>query len=394
MPKIPVIETSERQNFFCKIYIDGNKLNPSNIISCTIREWVFELLPRLELSILDDGVLFEGYPLNDTSIIEIEIAKDKEQNVILNTRFDVIDFSLDIISDNKFSVVNITGLLETKNLFFPIKNRSFSNTSKNVLNDLCNEINLSFESDIDTSDKMIWIQSNISNYDMIHHVLKRTRKVDDATFFYSNINSKMKLTSLNVNINKSNFISAKYDLDNYSKSEFDDPIDDNTVWFNSYDSLNTNGYFNRVNNYGIQIGYYNLEKRLTEKIANNSNLITDNTFQSYSGDMVRFKNFGILTKNVYDKYYQTIVNNEYYKKNFFANSLVLSINSRTNISLFDKLNVLVPSLIDSQFNDVLSGEYLVGGIMHNISKNNIYKKNLVLFRNGYNTPTTIERKNI
>jgi hypothetical protein len=390
MPRQPVIETATRQNFYCNILIDDVAFIPSNIISCVIREWVFGLLPRIELSILDDGVLFEGLPLTDSSVIEIEISKDKSQEKVLNARFDVIDFNLDVISDNKFSVVNITGILKTENLFWPTRNRYFDDTSKNALGQLALESGLRFKSDIDTNDSMIWIQPNVSNAKMMRHLTSRSRKINDSVFFYGDVDGNLNLTSLKKKIDQNSSIKCRYNLDNYSKESFDNVVDSETLWFNSYDVLNNNGFFNRTNNYGIKFGFFDLEKNKVYEIKNGQSNLADRSFQSVSSN-VEYKRFGVLSNNVYGKYFDTLVENEFYRKRFFSNSIALNINSRGNVNLFDLVDVFIPSLVDSGFNDFLSGEYLVGGIVHSLFKNNIYKKQIVCFRDGYNDPNAIER---
>jgi hypothetical protein len=64
--------------------------------------------------------------------------------------------------------------------------------------------------------------------------------------------------------------------------------------------------------------------------------------------------------------------------------VVIQIDSECDVKLFDKINLVIPSLVSEEFNEVYSGMYLVGGIIHNVCINGIYKKMLSLHRNGMN----------
>ena len=60
----------------------------------------------------------------------------------------------------------------------------------------------------------------------------------------------------------------------------------------------------------------------------------------------------------------------------------VSISNKLN--LFDRVNVEIDSLlpIESVRDEVHSGQYIVGGIIHQASKDSIYNNIVILFRNG------------
>ena len=67
--------------------------------------------------------------------------------------------------------------------------------------------------------------------------------------------------------------------------------------------------------------------------------------------------------------------------------MFLNVNSQTIINIFDKVELIVPSLpiYDAgSVNELIGGTYLVAGIIHHISKGGIYKKEISLHRNGFN----------
>lgn len=380
------IDATQRQNYYCSVYINDAELIPKNIINCSIREWVFDVLPRIELTIADDGVLTELLPLTDETIISIMISKTGESDDILEAEFNVMDYTVDIIS-NQLSNVSMTGLLKTKNMFNKISKSYKNKRVSDVIKIISNDIGLNFKtpSGFLTNDNMTWLQPNISNYDMIKHVIKHSYKVNDAIFCYSDINSDINVTSLLTEVNKPISIKTRFSLEKYTANAFSEKADDNTVWFNSYNSVNINGTINNNIGYGVNYSYYDTKNVKNKNINFKTNPLIDinpknNCKYTYS------KTFGIQSKNTYADYYNGELTNEYFINSFFVQSLLLNINSLKVVKLFDKLNVIIPSLIDNtEINDAYSGEYIISGILYNISKNNIYRKQINISRSGLNS---------
>ena len=75
------------QQFYCRLKIKGVEIASSNIISLTIREWVLDVLPKIELSIADMGGLLEVATLEDNDEIEVSISKHSESETQLNMTF-------------------------------------------------------------------------------------------------------------------------------------------------------------------------------------------------------------------------------------------------------------------------------------------------------------------
>jgi hypothetical protein len=65
--------------------------------------------------------------------------------------------------------------------------------------------------------------------------------------------------------------------------------------------------------------------------------------------------------------------------------LELNINSLNKNKLMSKLNVTIPSLIGPDQNNIMSGEYIIIGRIHEIAKvNGIYNLRVACVRNGFN----------
>jgi hypothetical protein len=385
-------------NFFCNLKIKGKQIASSNIVSLVIREWIFDLIPRIELIINDDGVLTELFPLQDGDIISVVLGKNEKDPNPLMADFYLMAHTAGSMHGSMFMQIMMVGILKIDDFYSPIKSRSFKlKNSVDVLRQIISfEGKHIFEASTSTNDLMTWLQVQQNNFDMVKHVLNRSYKPNDCTFLYAYDSAKSEndttikfmYTSLQTQLSKKEFGTARYDIEKYSAEAFNDNIDYNNLWFNSYNIFDFTSYVNRINNYGIKYNYYlpsfgekniNLNddshplSDLTNKNKNNKNQITD-AF-----------NYGYQSKNVFENYYKAIAQNKYYKYNFFSSILELNINALCKPKLFNKINANVPSLINREGNIALSGEYLIIGITHEIGVGNIYRKRIACSRNGINS---------
>lgn len=388
---------SFNQLFYCKIYINEIEVIPENILSLNIREWIINLVPRLELNLSDDGMLTEIFSLDDECEIRVEIGKNTTDDPI-ELNFILQDYNIDVISNNQTRVIEITGLLNSQLLYTPIYNRPFSNKStKNIIENIANQCDLTFKSKTNfrTNDNMTWLQINQSNFDFINHLSDRSFINNDCVFTYCDINNNLNMTSLKTELNK-NSIKAKYNIENYTKNTFDNTEDENTIWFNYYNVTNLSGYYNKINNYGVNYSYYDLTKFISKSIKQDNSLLSKKTLKNKNniGNISNHYNY-VLQNNVYENYSKAITQNNYYKMNMLSYCLSLNINPLYNIKLFDKLNVLIPAMPNynaKDISDIMSGEYIVGGIVYSVAKGNIFQKQLVLFRDGINESTYVKKE--
>lgn len=389
------------QQYYCRIKINEQEIQSDNIIGLTIREWVNEILPRLELQLMNQGYLLETHPIVDGDIISVLLAKNKDTEAALTMDFVVSDFNLAVQADNRKIVLNISGYLKVDDFFAPIKTRSFKNKkSQEVLSTIANESGLKFKNpqNINTNDKMTWYQINKTNYDFIPHILSRSYIQNDVLLYYANTNNEMILTSLKKELKKQDSIIAKYDIDKYNRSVLSDE-DSKNVWFSSYDLTNVCSYFNRIIGYGAEYTYNNNDdgSEVYEQFKDEDK-ITDYIFRqkSLNGQNVFNSTFGAYNnKNLYNEnYFGSFVKNYYLLATHLSCSLVININSLSTVKLFDKINLMLPSLLDNSISDPYSGLYIIGGITHFVSKGGMYQKMLSLHRNGINKPITKKLTNL
>ncbi len=381
-------DTSFNQLFFCEMKIGDIEIIPENIVTLNIREWVLDIAPRMYCIMNDDGMLSEVFNLTDNMKITLLLGKHPLDENMLEFEFQLQDKKLNLVADNKYSMVSFTAILNVDNLYHPIKNRCFKNlSSKQVLNKIADECGLNFKTKngFNVADNMNWYQINQDNYSFIKYINERSFKDDDMILSYCDINKNLNMTSLKLESNKQEAKTAIYDQENYTKFDFDDDTDKNTIWFNTYDAIDLNGCRNKINNYGIKYNYYDLENN-NENILNfDSTMFTELSFKD-SSDIVNHYNFGIQN-NVHDNYNKGIAQNSYYRSNFFSFVMSLNINSLIEVNLFDKINVQIPSMPtygQNELNDILSGKYLISGIVYSIGKSKMFQKQIILSRDGMN----------
>ena len=387
------------QQFYLELSIKGERYNPNNIQYFVIREWIFNVLPTIELMIADEGYLTEVVPLEDSTEIEVLLAKSEDDPNPLEMTFLLDDYTVDILGDNRKSLVGITGHLKVDNMFGS-QSKSYSNkNSVSVLKQVASDCGLPFKNphNVVTSDNMTWLQANLSNQSFICHVLERAYIPNDLLFFYATHKNEFVLTSLLKEMEKNEIRKAKFNVENMESFVKDDNDPDDTVWFGSYNIVNYSGYFNKKVGYGFGYSYYDLKGKVISKEFSHIEKLTDLSFRNKDniGTVVNYndnvKDF--VESNLYGiEYFQSLSRNGFLLDNFFANSLVLNVNSLSQVNLMDTLDVDIPSMIEAeQSNPVMSGFYLVCGIQHEVSNGSIYKKKVALGRNGMNKSPNVKR---
>lgn len=384
--------------YYLELTIKGIKYNPLNIQSLVIREWIYNILPTIEIIFIDDGYLSEIYPLEDNEDIDITLAKHQDDENPIRLTFSLNDYSIGITGDNRKSIVNLTGYLKS-DAFFEIRSRSFSRqNSSSVFEAIAGETGIEFLNpyNIVPSDNMTWIQNSLSNFEFIKHVLRRSFVPDDTLFFYADTSNKFILNSLRSSIGQKTVKTSKFSIENFERNVKDDNDPDDTIWFASYSIVNNSGYFNKKIGYGFEYSYWDLDKNV-EKSYFSIPKITDLSFRNknLAGKPVNKRfNVDLIERNIYspNEYFQSPQRNQFLKNNFFSNSLVLNINALSKVNLMDKIDLHIPSLFtEGESNEVMSGLYLVAGIQHEVSNGGIYKKKLALGRNGMNKSPEIKK---
>ena len=385
--------------YYLSVEIKGAKYNPVNIRYLVIKEWIFNILPTIEICLIDDGYLLEQVPLEDGEDINITLAKTEDDPNPIDLTFSFDDVEYGILGDNRKSIVTFTGHLKVDDMF-TIKGRCFTKqNSASVLENIAIEawpLQFSNSHNIIPSDQMNWYQNSQTNFEFIKHILRRSYIPNDTAFFYADIENNFIYTSLQSEIDKHNVKKAKFNVANYELNVKDDSDKDDTIWFTAYSIVNSSGYFNKMLTYGYEYNYYDLENPIVKLYSDINKLDSKVSFRNKSlvGKAVtRISSIDYIASNLYgDKYYESLLRNKFLKDNFFANSLVLNINALSQVSLFDTIDIDIPSLfVENGTNNVMSGLYLVNGIQHEVSVGGIYKKKLSLGRSGMRKSSIVKQ---
>lgn len=387
-------DTSYNQNFYCQLKINDIPIIPGNIISLVIREWALELVPRIHLVFQDDGVFSEINTIQDLDTITVELARtpDTKLETTYTGTFSVLDWKCNLLADNRLHLIEVTGFLNIPSLFAPIKTRAFRNkNSIDVLSSIGYELGLdvikrnNFSNNADT---MTWLQVNQSNSDFLKHVTSYAFRNEDLIMCYADSKKQLNITSLNTELDKKEEISGKYNIDKFTSNVLSDE-DINVLWYSSYDYVNVNGYLNKLNNYGRSGNYYDLSKNKEFSVTDNSHKFSELGFknENFKASIVKQDTYNIQSKNVHANFLKAKSQNDYLINNFFGYSLVINAHASVKIDLMDTVMLSVPSLPyhdPDSINELLTGRYLVGGIVYMIGKNTGFQKHVSLHRNGFN----------
>ena len=159
------------------------------------------------------------------------------------------------------------------------------------------------------------------------------------------------------------------------------------MYYDGYEIVDLSETYNNMCNYGGVVNKYNLLEYVEDPLVNlDKTTDLSNKRESYTTSPVFSDNLGIIgSKPLQDTIYNGKLQNTFTKYQLFSNSISININNSTNVSLFDKVDLAVPSLIDGDsIAEPYSGEYVVASISHSIVLNAGYAKRVLLCRNGIN----------
>ena len=173
-----IADTNNKTLYLNKVYINEMEIYPTDIKSVVVKEWIFDVIPTIELMIHDNGLFNEKVPLEDNTIIKVELGRTQKSIPIIVAEFTLLDFVITNVDPEKInsSIINITGILKSRKLLTPILNRSFKQKkSIDVMTDIMTECGFEIKkTKINSADLMTWYQINLNNMDMIKHLLSKS----------------------------------------------------------------------------------------------------------------------------------------------------------------------------------------------------------------------------
>lgn len=410
-------------NFIVKLSINGVDVPSSSVVDVVIREWIFDPLPRLELKISDNGRYIDQFPFQDGDGINIEVNHFIYEEAPIKCSFKLQDYEIINSAPGKSqqALISITALMdnleldtEDGDLTFPIKNRVFSGKSSTEVfqSIFSTSKQKKFDARIETKDGMNWIQNNMSDLEFINHVLKRSYlDNDDTQFLYTNRQGTMVYTSLKTELKKKiqeiprliyNINSAMLNSMNATKEETEEQLEEEreqegqgNLYFYNWRYKNLSGGVNKTNSYGREFSLYDLTNNISRTIATDEHPLSVHSEKDEFkiGKITSHNDLGIVdSSNVHENYSLAVTQNDYLKESWFSSYLLVYTRPSNNINLFDRVQVEVQSLlpVEGLKDEVHSGQYFVGGIIHQASKDSIFNNIIILFRNGRDIKGLIE----
>lgn len=395
-------DTDDNLNpFKVKVFVRGVQIKNSNIMNLIIKESVFNILPTIELTWNDYGIFSDVFPLGDNDEISVEISTHRELDGI-KAVFTISDYNIVPVNIETHSnyYIFVTGILKNKSML-QISMKSFSrSTSSNVLSDIFKSEGYKVIKSVDTKDTMTWLQS-FTPHEMIQNVLDYSYVGDNNMLFaFVDKNGNSYIVDLDTIIKSPKKYNIKLSTDpmSFYYKQIEPTVgvrgELKNLGYNYFRFSFHPGFNNKTGGYGVKCFAYDYDnptvysseikgafKPLTEYSLKHKDMKNSTQFEYMS---MKYKN-----SNVHENYHKAYIQNEYIKKSFFSDVLILNTYFNNEVKLLDKMSVEINSLAHSgankpEFNKIYSGDYVVVGIINQISQDGTYKSQLYLSRGGIN----------
>lgn len=402
------------EGFLCKLSINNIRVPVKNIQNISLREWIFDSICTLNITLLDTGTFIELSPLYDESPISLTIAKnDNSEMINLDFVLNNFEFERMNVDGGSLYAINLVALLKTNDFFYPQYSRYFDSlSSTEVIKNIATENDMNFKEHIKSNDTQHWYQIALTNYDMIKHIKKRAYiEQEDMPMIFLDRSNTLHYTSIKtmcrqtpkfiaycddmMAVDSGNDIATKNKLEKYKETNNRDFLFFRTGFtFKSIASSN-----NKDMGYGIDMTYFdhenfyryimNFKFAPLTKYAN----INKNNYNKLTQSLT----FNTIHKNTHKNYLVANLQNEYIKRVFFNSYLQIIVAPNSNLELGDLIEVVIPDTTTEKItgtpgvDKVNSGLYIVGGIMHDIQKDGFYSLVLTLFRNGVNSSDVADK---
>jgi hypothetical protein len=397
--------------YLASLTINDLKVPNKNIQSIAIREWIFDHVFTLELTIMDVGTFMEYSPLFDESPIKLTISKnDKTSSYTMSFVLNCWESQkLNVDGGNAF-IIRMSATPEINNYFYPQYSRCFvGKTTVEIIKQIDRETPET-KSKIhidDSNDAQNWYQIALTNFDMIKHIMKRAYyNIEDLPMVYMDRYKTLHYNSLKTMCKQTPKFNAYCDdslvLDNGNdpimkkrlESYLVEPGKENIFFSTNSSTRNIASVNNKIMGYGFDLTYFDHSNFYRQVINFKFSPLSKYADVNKGNYNKLTQSFTYNTKhsNTHNNYMVAQGQNEYIKNVFFSKHFQIVINPNSNIQLGDIINVNIPDKLSSfssntqSIDKVNSGSYLVGGIMQDIKKDGQYAMVLTLFRNGVNSP--------
>lgn len=388
--------------YYCRAFINGIEIGAQQIQSLSMREFIFDTAVELDLEFVDNGLFVEEYPIVDGSVLKVILSKDKEEYPI-EIEFDILNNKAvkKNTPGNSMYFVSLVAVQRTDYMFGEVTQSAYRGTSSEVIGEVVSKNKqLTYVEEVKSNDSQIWYQISIHDSSFIKNIAERSfYQEKDMPIIYCNKNNRFHYTTLKTRCSqKQKFVAINNDLlamdagtqDKVISSLISEKDRDKILFFKSdYTFVDNMPIENRTGGYRFDYTYFDA--------TNFNDVVVDFDYHPMSNTINKKPTtgnynsitFNMQNSNVHDNYLLAFSQNLYMKKNIFSYYTTITISPNMKIDLMDKINVSFVKQHDIEtgtvgIDEIHSGEYLVGGIYHNIHVGGYYTMVLVLFRNGFN----------
>lgn len=379
-----------------------------NIKEFVMRESMFSLGCELDMTFVDPGVFSEIVPICDTSIIKVSFSLDRDKLLTINFKIFAHESERTQLDGGIMYVWRVVSVQSTPGTTTGIQTRAFPTmTSKDVLETLAQEMGLTLTSDVKPQDSQTWLQINIGNYSFLRYVIKRAFvQQRDLPLAFVTKEAELKYTSLQTIVDKTEtytFINndiLTIDGQDWIINKLKESFNENIMFYRtgvmakSFSTIK-----NYVGAYGRNFTYFDgtdlREVRLTFPTPS---MTTNKDRSANKQALYDSQTYGLKYGNVHEKYMLATNQNRYISDAFFSSYINVVVNPNFDLKIGDKINMVYIKNVDKYFkgqpsiDEINSGYYIVGNILHNIVPNGTYTMIVTLFRDGLNLNDRVNEK--
>lgn len=380
-----LLSTFKPSNIVLKI--NDIQIPMNNIQALVVREWVFDVFPRMELIFSDVFNLIEISPIKRFDKVSLTMSYDKvsKANVKLDFVVTTVDFE-SLAAGIPVKAVQVNAISCPKEALIDFRTASYSKMiSTEVLSSVYSRNNFKLNKFIEkTNDTMTWLQCSQNDLNFVKHVCDRAY-ISDDDLLYTYVDRKGLANYISVKNSSSTNKTVKFEHTN-APMPFNDETSIN--YFGNYKIRDYSGYVSSdPDNYDSIVSYDEKGEVTQDNFYENSssmNFLINNPFVTRTNS--NYVNNEFVPRgydNTYQNYQVNLSRKDYLEKMFFSTMLTFSTVPNYDVELGDvcEINIPIAKAKVGQKSTNYSGKYFLGGMIHQLIGTNTYQTQYALFRN-------------
>ena len=358
------VQNREGSGFSIVTEIDGVSVPYKNILGAIIRESIFDLLPRIELRLIDSGFFSSQCPIRTGG--EISVWTSGKDDKIPPFTFEILSYASGNPNPNvpEGSIIDISGVLKVPEMYGKLKSISYPKTRfSDVVKQVAADSGIESEIGIRSSDSMTWCRFNETGIDFLRRSISNAFITEkECPVLFADKRGVLRFDGLYRASGCDTCVSLAYD-----KIAATAPLDFDmasvrkgkaksrvTVPFSSWSRLDVSRYSD-VFGGGEGSGVWWYDDGSKKEILTSDGIVSEKRV------------FGRLSQNVHKNYFKSVVNNRFRKNSIFSEVLTLT----TGVYGFeplDRVHIDIPETSEGGKTVPLSGEYMIFQVVGTFGK--------------------------